>query len=263
MTNREKTLLRFLFLAIYLCGVYITFISLYERINQAETRIDKYTEAINNTTSKYSIIQDEPMDIIEVYPAITINQSISSYLSDLVKYGITATKYQINSENTVSSSDISFSCSASSLMQYFCHEYNNNHEYHLTYLYIKRNANDISGSMSIENLPSEPFNPESDIHIDPLLVCKLFFKPIIQNTPPQSEEDTFYMDAPTETPVVLGNSLFDIVGNIYTEDGTKYLYLKVKSSNKVIKLTPQQILNENERLLLFEFEGVKYEITKP
>lgn len=256
MTKREKNLLLILLIVILFCAFYFSFSYCIDKATNAESRIEKYETAINRLKESVTVSKNETIKVKEIQPTVTINQAVTSFLSDLGQYGISTSRYQISSESSSPSADISFSCTAYSFMNYLYHEYSKSHDYHLTYLHVTQNNDDISVNIHIENLPSEPILTQSDYIQLPDSVRRVFFTPIIQK-----KTELVVADETPEPETLRGNSLFEIIGNIYTDD-TKYLYLKSKSSNRVIKLSPQQIISEDADKLIIELEGERYEISK-
>lgn len=256
MTKREKKLLVVLLIVILFCGFYFSFSYCLDKIANTELRINKYETAIARLNNTESLNTQPVTNSVVVYPEISINQAVQDFLSTLEKNGITTSRYQISSESSTPSADISFSCSSYSLMNYLYKEYSNPHNYHVTYLHVTQNNEDVSVNIHIENLPTEPTLTLSDYTIEPDSVRKLFYTPVIQKSiEPAITEDI------SEPTILKGNYLFEVIGNINTGD-MKYLYLKNKATNSVIKVSQHEILSEDEDSLIILLEGEKYEITK-
>ena len=255
MTKRENILLIILGIVFIVAIFYLTIEYSVSSIKESEKSIIRYTDMIKkvNETKKSSSKEKQTQKVIS---DINKTETIEKILEDLNTFGIKPQKYQVINNANGFFIETNVVCSSSLLVPYFIAIEKNKTVYSITNINIKNNEDNISATIRYEIKEVEFINTGKEINSKKIVNV---FRPKriekVEETKVQTKNEEEKEQIKDET------ATYSIIGWI-KEGNSSYLYIKQKNINKLIKIVPENILEETTDYVIIQFDERKIKIQK-
>ena len=255
MTKRENILLIILGIVFIGAIFYLTIEWSVSSINESEKSISRYTDMIKkiNETKKAPAIEKQTK---KVFSDINKTETIEKILQDLNTFGIKPQKYQVINNTNGFFIETNIVCSSSLLIPYLAAIEKNKTVYSITNMNIKNNEDSISATIRYELKEIEFINNNKEINSRKIVNV---FRPKriekVEVTKVQTKNEEVKEQIKDET------ATYSIIGWI-KEGNSSYLYIKQKNINKLIKIVPENILEETTDYVIIQFDERKIKIQK-
>lgn len=259
MTRRESVLLKILLLIICISAVFLYSFMQFDRISENENKRIRYTDGIKKMSEQMKASeQNESTSSLNskaqerILEKKDISQIADKVLSDLLKAGITAEKYQFITTNKEELLEITLITEAPKMMR-FLHQFTEkDFNYTIKYFSTKNVSEQIYCILRITN---EPFYRTAYSNGRMYSSYKLAgMYPVPKVEKPIEEEPVI--------PEFSFNTDLFIIGEFEDSSNIKYKYLKNRRNGRVYKIPETNMENYSEYEYLIEIEGQKYVVSK-
>ena len=256
MTVREKRLLNILIILIIICTFFITIQNSVLNIKENKQSIENYKnriEALDNKAQANNMNAQINKKSVPYYAASS--EVIETILKDLKSSSIIPLRYQILKYNEGEFLEVSIKCKSLQFTDYLKETRKSKLQYTIKNINVKTENEELSVTLNYSFVPSKVLGNEltNEYPVEKLfrpLPKKNIIKKTEANTTKQSDD------------IKNGNSEYRIIGRIKESDGIHYLYLKTNETNRVMKITPDNILSEDSEKYIVIIDGKKYSIQK-
>lgn len=258
MTLREKNLLKILIAISIMIFFFVTFQYSVLQIREYNLSIAKYNGKIVELEKRARSSREETVDNTKINKssAKSTAEIADIIVTELKESGIVPLRYQILNDNMGNYIEVSIKCNGARISEYFRQMQKFSHPYTIANVNLKNDAEEIRATIRFMLLPSENkfIDNANDIPVERLFILrnKKLAKPSSKNNIAETKNEI----------IQNGDAEYTIIGKVKESDGIYYLYLKNNDSNRIIKVSPDNVLSETSDTYILKIDNKKISIQK-